>query len=83
MFPGGEGGQCVGLTALPPSCADCRKIWEPQPPGTFKACNEIALPKVIIRGPDNGARARVYVCSVISDNSFKFEKLWKLVIRII
>ena len=61
MFPGGEGGQCVGLTTLPPSCADCLKIWEPQPPGTFKACNGIALPKVIIRGPDSGARACVCV----------------------
>jgi hypothetical protein len=24
--------------ALPPSCADCLKIWEPQPPGTLRAC---------------------------------------------
>jgi hypothetical protein len=24
----------VGLTTLPPSCADCLEIWEPQPPGT-------------------------------------------------
>jgi hypothetical protein len=23
---------------LPPSCADCLKIWEPQPPGTLGAC---------------------------------------------
>jgi hypothetical protein len=22
---------------LPPSCADCLEIWEPQPPGTLKA----------------------------------------------
>jgi len=29
MFPGGKGGQCVGLTTLPPSCADCLEIWEP------------------------------------------------------
>ena len=27
------GGRCTGLTTLPPSCADCLKIWEPQPPG--------------------------------------------------
>jgi hypothetical protein len=33
-FLGGEGGQCVGLTNLPPSCAGCLEIWEPQPPGT-------------------------------------------------
>jgi len=33
---GGEGGRCVGLTTLPPSCADCLEIWEPQPPGTLR-----------------------------------------------
>jgi hypothetical protein len=41
---GGKGGRCVGLTTLPPSCADCREIWEPQPPRTLRACNGIALP---------------------------------------
>jgi hypothetical protein len=35
IFPGVKGGQCVGLTTLLPSCADCLKIWEPQPPGTL------------------------------------------------
>jgi hypothetical protein len=34
----GKGGRCVGLTTLPPSCADCLEIWEPQPPGTLRAC---------------------------------------------
>ena len=24
---------CVGLTTLPPSCANCLEIWKPQPPG--------------------------------------------------
>jgi len=38
MFLGGKGGQCVGLTTLPPSRADCLEIWEPQPPGTLRAC---------------------------------------------
>jgi hypothetical protein len=33
----GKGGRCVGLTTLPPSYADCLKIWEPQPPGTLRA----------------------------------------------
>jgi hypothetical protein len=45
--PGGKGGRCVGLTTFPPSRADCLEIWEPQPPGTLracKACNGIALP---------------------------------------
>jgi len=26
-FLGGKGGRCVGLTTLPPSCADCHEIW--------------------------------------------------------
>ena len=34
----GKGGRCVGLTTLPPSCADCHEIWEPQPPETLRAC---------------------------------------------
>jgi hypothetical protein len=34
----GKGGQCIGLTALPLSCANCLKDWEPQPPGTLRAC---------------------------------------------
>jgi hypothetical protein len=33
----GKGSRCVGLTTLPPSCADCLKIWEPQPAGTLRA----------------------------------------------
>jgi len=32
------------LTTLPPSCADCLEMWDPQPPGTLRACNGIALP---------------------------------------
>ena len=36
-FLGGTGGWCVGLTTLPPSCADSLEIWEPQPPGTLRA----------------------------------------------
>jgi len=34
---GGKCGQCVGLITLTPSCAGCREIWEPQPPGTLWA----------------------------------------------
>jgi hypothetical protein len=29
-----KGGRCVGLITLPPSCADCLEIWEPERPGT-------------------------------------------------
>jgi hypothetical protein len=39
----GKGGRCAGLTTLTPSCADCLKIWEPQPSGTLRACNGIIL----------------------------------------
>jgi len=39
----GKGGRCVGLTTLPLSCADCHEIWEPQPPGTLRACTRIPL----------------------------------------
>jgi len=38
IFLGGKGGRCVVLTTLPPSCADCLEILEPQPPGTLWAC---------------------------------------------
>jgi len=47
IFSGGKDGQCVGLTTLPSSCADCLEIWEPQPPGTFRACTGIAMPLCI------------------------------------
>jgi len=33
-----KGDRCVGLTTLPPSCADYLEIWEPKPPGTIRAC---------------------------------------------
>jgi hypothetical protein len=44
MFPAGKGGQCAGLTTLPPTYANCHEIWEPQPPGNLRACHGIALP---------------------------------------
>jgi len=34
----GKGGRCVGLTILPPSCADCLEILEPQAHGILRAC---------------------------------------------
>jgi hypothetical protein len=37
-FLGGKDGRWVGLTTLPPSCADCHEIWEAEPPGTLRAC---------------------------------------------
>jgi len=35
------------LTTLPPSCANCHEIWEPQPAGTLGACPGIALPFIL------------------------------------
>ena len=32
-----KGGRCIGLTTLPPSCADCLEIWEHHPPGTLNS----------------------------------------------
>jgi hypothetical protein len=37
-FLRGKCGQCVGLTTLPPSRAECLEIWEPQPPETLGGC---------------------------------------------
>jgi len=33
-----NGDQCIGLTTLPPSRADCLEIWKRQPPGTLRHC---------------------------------------------
>ena len=38
IFPVGKGDRCGGLETLPASYADCLEIWEPQTPGTLKAC---------------------------------------------
>jgi hypothetical protein len=48
----GKGVQCLGLTTLPPSCADCLKLWEPHPLETsepVKACSGIASPLFVMR----------------------------------
>ena len=37
-FLRGKGGRCVRLTTLPPSCADCLEIGEPETPVTLRAC---------------------------------------------
>jgi len=40
---GCKGGQCIGLTTLPPSCAYCLEIWEHETPGTLRACPGLYL----------------------------------------
>jgi len=47
IFPGGKGGQCVGLTAVPTSCADCLEIKSSNLMETsvsVQTCTGIALP---------------------------------------
>jgi len=34
----GKSGRYVGQKNLPPSCAECHEIWDPQPPGTLRPC---------------------------------------------
>jgi hypothetical protein len=41
IFPAGKGGRRVGLTTLPPSCADCLEIRGPQPPESLRASPEL------------------------------------------
>jgi hypothetical protein len=44
ISPGGggcKGGRCVWLTNLPPLCANCLEISEPQTYGTFRACPDM------------------------------------------
>ena len=38
---GGKGDRYVGMTTLPPSCADCLEIWEPETPATLRACPDL------------------------------------------
>jgi hypothetical protein len=37
-FLEGKGGRRIGLTTLPPPCAECLEILEFQPPGALRAC---------------------------------------------
>jgi hypothetical protein len=38
-----EGGRCIRLTISLHSCADCLKIWDPEPPGTLWTYNRPLL----------------------------------------
>jgi len=48
------------MTTVPPSCADCLEIWEPQPPGTLRG-----LPRPLM--------ALLYVCKVQSCDILKVQ----------
>jgi hypothetical protein len=41
-FLGRKGGWCIGLKTLPTLCVKCLEIWEPQPPGTLRACSGLS-----------------------------------------
>ena len=42
-FLASKGCRWVGVTTLSPSCAYCREIQEPQPPGTLRACRGVFM----------------------------------------
>jgi len=44
----GKGGQGIGLTTFPSSCADCFEISEPQPPGTLRVFTGLSLPVTVM-----------------------------------
>ena len=44
IFPGGKGGRCVGLTALPPSCEDILEIL-----GASNSCSPKGLSRTVMR----------------------------------
>ena len=44
-----KSGRCAELKNLPHSCADCLEIWEPQSPGSLRACSGSALLYVLVK----------------------------------
>ena len=78
----GKGSRCVGLTPLPPSCADCLEIWETELPRTFgacQACNGIALPFWAMLGMTfYELRLLFYQCMLVTD--WTYRKLFKVLI---
>jgi hypothetical protein len=76
-------GRCVGLSTLPSSCADFLIIWEPQPPGTFRACNGIVLPLPLLNTIISLIWFRSYIILAIggffkSDNCLSFSPFTKV-----
>jgi hypothetical protein len=62
-FLGGKGDRCVGLKTLPPSCAGCLKIWEPQHPANLRAPQGLSwecLPCITRRSINNQRYALKY-----------------------
>jgi hypothetical protein len=69
-FVGSKGGQCVGLTTLPPSCADLLEVWNPQ--GLSRPVQGLLYFHLLgktLGGPQSqagrgGPRPRIPACSV-------------------
>ena len=72
---GGKGDRCVGLTTLPPSCTNCRGIWELQllePSGPVQTCNGIAFPFTLSSTDLSGSLfVHLFVQSIVLTASFK------------
>jgi len=63
----GKGGRGVGLSTLPPSCAECLQMWEPLPPGTLRACqacNWIVFPLYLLLKNFAVETQRFFLCSL-------------------
>jgi hypothetical protein len=71
-FLRGEGGRCVRLTTLPPSCSNCLEIWEPQPgtlracPGLYRDCNTLTFWWRCVGRP-NGSCGSTFTAVLFSD----------------
>jgi len=70
MFPGGKDDRCVGLTILPPSSAYCLEIWEPQPPGTLRACSGLLWDCFTIWTLQSRSRGEQIVTVVTDDTTY-------------
>jgi len=84
MFPGGKGGRCLGLTTLPPSCADCLEIWEPQPPGTLRACPGLywGCFTFTVTFTYNVTLLRIHVTSVVVETQLCVPVVWLLMLHV-
>jgi hypothetical protein len=65
MFSGGKGGRCVGLTTLPPSCADCLEILKPQPSGTLRAVGRYVSKHLLITTQDESSERYASICIIV------------------
>jgi len=70
------------LTTSPPSCADCHEIWEPQPPGTPRACTWVALPFILLWEPQISQHI-FSVCFVygLFNSAVSVSQLWPILLN--